>query len=347
MDSKEFEVEITYSPPPYWNDLLFQAEKETNICQSIYWAKVLKRLEKAKPYFITVKAKDGEIYGLCLMVKRPSKKQGRLKNLLWYLECIDGPVILEDIYAKEVTEILLKNILKLANLLTLNVTISPSHNSKHVLNEELASIYRRLGFSAGKWGTYLVNLTKSEDESFSNLKHSARKCIKKCRKMDVKVEKIKNIEEFRDIYWDSYAKFEEEFKRPVRPFSPITWEENKDNLYHYFVAGDSDNRILAVLGMYVFNGVATEIASSMSRHAYEMKIPAQDLLHWEMMLEAKRLGCSIFDLAGVNPDPKDSKEAGIRCFKEKWGGKYTEYYIYKKEMLISKILELTRKIIRK
>jgi len=344
MDSKELKVKIAYSPSPDWDNLLFKADKEANICQSIYWAKVLERLEGAKPHFITVSTKDGEIHSLCLIIKR--RKPGRFKKFFNYFQCIDGPVIVKD-YVEEITEILLKNILKLISFSTLEIIIIPSRNSKYALSEEVASVYKKFGFSVEKWGTYLVDLTNTEDELFSNLKHSARKCINKCKKMGIKIEKIKDIEGFRDIYWDSYAKFEREFKRPVQPFSPITWEEDKDGLYHYFFAKDSDNKVLAVLGMYVFNGVATEIASSMSMSAYETKIPAQDLLHWKMMLEAKRLGCRIFDLAGVNPCPKDPKEAGICQFKEKWGGRYTEYYIYKKEMFISKILRLRRKIIRR
>jgi lipid II:glycine glycyltransferase (peptidoglycan interpeptide bridge formation enzyme) len=77
--------------------------------------------------------------------------------------------------------------------------------------------------------------------------------------------------------------------------------------------------------MYVFNGVATETASALTAHAYSQKIPAQDLLHWEMMLEAKRMGCHTFNLAGVSPNPIDPKSEGIRRFKEKWGGTFFEY----------------------
>jgi lipid II:glycine glycyltransferase (peptidoglycan interpeptide bridge formation enzyme) len=99
------------------------------------------------------------------------------------------------------------------------------------------------------------------------------------------------------------------------------------------VVENGDKDILACLGMYVFNSVATENASSLSPLAYQNKIPAQDLLHWEMMLEAKRMGCHTFDMAGVNPNPQTPKESGIRRFKEKWGGKYVEYNIYHKDMM--------------
>jgi len=343
MDSSKFNVKITHSAPSYWDDLLFKAEKETNICQSIYWANVLQRLEGAKPYFITVSDHSGTILSLCLIIKRPLKIHRSPKSYLWNLECIDGPVILEEGYAREVTDILLKEVLQLKRFFsTLNITIIPSRTSKYAFDKEIALIYKNLGFSVETWASYLLDLNKTEDELFSNTKHSARKCIKKCHRMGIKVEKIKNIEELKNIFWKYRSKFEKEFKRPVRVFSPVAWEEDKNKRYHYFITKSSDNRILAVLGMYIFNGIATEIASSISLYAYQKKIPAQDLLHWEMILAAKRLGCRIFDLAGINPNPKDSKEEGIRRFKEKWGGRYTEYYVYKKDLLISKIFNLRR-----
>ena len=110
------------------------------------------------------------------------------------------------------------------------------------------------------------------------------------------------------------------------------WREDRDGYYHYYVAESTEGETLATLGMYVFNGVATEVASALSPKAFEHKIPAQDLLHWEMLLEAKRAGCHTFDLAGVDPSVTDHKAAGIRRFKEKWGGRYVEYSRYELEM---------------
>lgn len=99
------------------------------------------------------------------------------------------------------------------------------------------------------------------------------------------------------------------------------------------IAYDKKQTTMAVLGMLIFNGVAREIASAIIPEAYKQKIPAQDLLHWELLLEAKRLKCHTFDLAGVSPNPVSPKEKGIRRFKEKWGGQYIEYYTYKKNII--------------
>jgi lipid II:glycine glycyltransferase (peptidoglycan interpeptide bridge formation enzyme) len=67
--------------------------------------------------------------------------------------------------------------------------------------------------------------------------------------------------------------------------------------------------------------------------AQQEKIPAQDLLHWELMLRSRQLGCRAFDLAGISPDPATPKEVGIRRFKEKWGGEYVEYYTFERNVV--------------
>ncbi len=61
------------------------------------------------------------------------------------------------------------------------------------------------------------------------------------------------------------------------------------------------------------------------------KQPAQDLLHWEDFSNHKAAGDTTFNLAGFNPAPTDAKEAGIRRFKEKWGGRIVEVPQFERE----------------
>jgi lipid II:glycine glycyltransferase (peptidoglycan interpeptide bridge formation enzyme) len=195
------------------------------------------------------------------------------------------------------------------------------------------NLYQGFGFEAKKWATYLVDLRKEEEELFKFIAHAARKCIKKCQREGLKVVALKSFEEFEERYWRPYVKAEAYFGRKANKAKKELWDEDKENYYHYYIAEDQQRDTVAVLGMYIFNGIATEIASGLMPKAYEQKIPAQDLIHWEIMLEARRMGAHTFDLAGVNPNPEDSKEEGIRRFKEKWGGKYVEYYVYRKNMI--------------
>ena len=146
------------------------------------------------------------------------------------------------------------------------------------------------------------------------------------------------------MFYKTYKASEEYHGRQCNPFSKIPYEEDRNGYYHYFIAESINGSTLATLGMYIFNGVATEIMSTLAPEALKLKVPAQDILHWEMMLEAKHLGCLTFDLAGINTNPQTPKEIGIRRFKEKWGGEYVEYYTYKKEMKPFCFIKFTKPI---
>jgi lipid II:glycine glycyltransferase (peptidoglycan interpeptide bridge formation enzyme) len=53
---------------------------------------------------------------------------------------------------------------------------------------------------------------------------------------------------------------------------------------------------------------------------------ANRLLHWEDMLYFKRLGYSIYDFGGVNPDTANEETNAITRFKECFGGRRVVEY---------------------
>ena len=109
------------------------------------------------------------------------------------------------------------------------------------------------------------------------------------------------------------------------------WNIDGGRHYRFFVAQDANGRVLATLGSYRFNRLATEIMSHRTDASFEENLPAQDLLHWHMFKAHKSAGDRWFNLAGYSPDPGNHKEAGIRRFKKKWGGRevsVSKYYKY-------------------
>jgi lipid II:glycine glycyltransferase (peptidoglycan interpeptide bridge formation enzyme) len=330
------EIMVSNKVPIGWDEGLRKREIDVGICQSRYWAEVIRILDKATPYYFQIKDSGDSVLAQALILKRYRYDRDRQRRLfpLPYIECLDGPVIFDHARSVESTQLILRHVLRVAKRnLTTHIHLIPSHVSRYASDEKMANVYQEFGFEAKKWGTYLVDLKKDEEELFKLIMHSARKCIKKCQREGLKVIAIKSYEEFEERYWQPYVKAEAYFGRKANLARKDIWGEDKDNYYHYYIVEDKQGETVAVLGMYIFNGVATEIASSIMPQAYEQKIPAQDLIHWEMMLEAKRLGAHTFDLAGVNPNPQTPKEEGIRRFKGKWGGKYVEYYVYRKNMI--------------
>jgi hypothetical protein len=329
-------IEIFKDIPHNWDELIKSAENEANICQSGYWARVIKILNKATPYFFQLKDRGDSVLAQALVFKRYSYDREKQRRIfpLPYIECLDGPAVFEPSRVEACTQLILNKLIRLARrTFATHINIASSHTSRYAFDEKIANIYRQFGFKVKKWATYLVDLKKDEEELFRQLKHAARKCVKKCQREGLKVVEVRSYKEFEQRYWLPYVQAEEYFGRKASPANPVTWQEDKKRRYHYYIVEDGNSRTLAALGMYIFNGIATEIASGTMPLAYELKIPAQDLLHWEMMLEAKRLGAHTFDLAGVAPLPRNSKEEGIRRFKEKWGGRYVEYYTYRKGLM--------------
>ena len=216
-----------------------------------------------------------------------------------------------------------------------SIYISPfRYESDYSADPRILNIFERFGYTKKIWGTYLVDLTRDEDKLWMNLDHSARKSLKQMEGRGVIVKKVNGSREFIEKFIIPYNRMEKEFGRAEIPLwfaKKVNTSGDQDKYYHYFYAELGGN-IEAVLGMYVYNGYATEIMSATSKLTYEKKIYAQDLIHWAMFRYAKSIGCHTFDLAGVNPNPANAKEAGIKRFKKKWGGRYIEYPIFEKEM---------------
>lgn len=334
-------------PPEKWDSHLSLAEREAGLCQSTYWAEVIAIVDRAEPLFLEV-FRDGCGAGeppaamLLAFLKTPwdrrkKRRTGRLKDILLrrssqWLEWYDGPVILthDRGTALKALEELLQwlNGFAAAHRLSRISSHGFSHAGRWLDSEEAAGCFSRSGYALTKWASFLVDLTPSQEDIWSSLGHAARKAVKKAQRIGLTITRMESFQQYEALFFKSYNDSERYHRRAEMPLhvAQTSWERDLHHYYSYHVATDSSGAIWGTLGMYIFNNVATEIASSLSPRALSEKVPAQDLLHWELICEAKRRGCHTFDLAGVSPSPADDKEAGIRKFKEKWGGRYIEYY---------------------
>ena len=325
-----------------WDPLILRAA-HSNLLQSHYFARLHHRIDRATPVFLQVVDAGEPLSFLLLLHKLPYDRHLRRvrRNLAARLlgsqdetiEWLDGPVFMcTERLAAAATGVLLDWI---EEYVEQNRRIGEvrcqglPHISDLAGSDLIAEQFLAHNYSVSSWGTFLVDLTADVDVLWKNLNRAARKCINKCRRENVQVRHVTDPHE----YWRSYARIKKETGHPVNPkhVAQAVLEEDTEHYYARFVAMQ-DNQVLATLGAYLFNGVATEVASSLSHVAREASLPAQDLLHWELMLYAKTQGCHTFDLAGVNPDSTDPKDAGIRRFKEKWGGRYVEFYRYEKRL---------------
>lgn len=325
-------IKKTVSPPVGWeNDVVFAGE-ESGLLQSVYWSRVIGRLDDAVTWYVSVEDGGSPVRGGFSIQQNMDRLSKQKHSLFPNLTCLDGPFAASS-PSVEALKAMLVEVKRLAlHSRCRSIRIAPPPRSALALDQECVEAFRKEGFAPSKWATYIVDLRPDEDALFMSVKHAVRKCVKKCQRAKVTLRKMETFEELRDVYWDALNQAHKHFGLPESPCLQEPWDEDTDNLYHYYCAVDAEGKVLACLGMYIFNGVATEVASAITPLAYESKIPAQDYLHWEMMVEAKRMGAAQFDLAGVSPAPSSPKEEGIRRFKEKWGGQYVEYYRYTKSV---------------
>lgn len=337
------------APPVFWDEMVSGSGLETGISQSSHRAAVLRKSKNIKPLFLHVQKEGRPISSLLVFHHKTELKLSQLGKTLrtlllgrqnGYLQWRDGPIFHETnvpaiLESLDLLITWLQNYGKGNGLYQIDGAFA--HGSKHNKGDDISKWLEEQGFVCRKWGTLQVDLLRNKDVIWKSLKKSARKAVRKARKQQVSIRRIETLSELRTIYYQSYREFVGSSGQKANPFIRLqnVWESDTKNYYHFYVAVDSGNRILATLGMYCFNRVATEIASSLNPIAMRDKIPAQDLLHWEMMLAAKKLNCIIFDLAGVNPAPTQKKEKGIRQFKEKWSGDYKEFLRFKKRLLTS------------
>lgn len=334
-------------------DKYFLKNKYTCFLQSFCWAELVKIAYGYKPVFLEVQD-DGNpvayfMFHEQFLYIRSDKIGHKLINrfgkfFTQYIETIGGPVVLDDTK----TEAIIANILEWLDEYSRRnhiprINLTPFRlNESYADNPHIKAIFEGFGYTTKTWATYLVDLTQDEESLWQSIRRTARKKIKKAMKVNVMVKKIKNYSEYIEKYILPYNEMEKDFGRSEIPLSFVEKTKNFDLMrkyYHYFYA-EIEGKIVAVWSMYIYNGYATGMMSSISKYAYENKIPAQDLLHWAIFLEAKKLGCHTFDMAGVNPNPVDTKEKGIRDYKEKWGGLYVEYNQFeKRESTITAYLE--------
>ena len=336
----EFNIVHHDSPPEDWDERLL-GHPEAGFGQTTTWARILKQVDHATPIFL--EAYTGDDLTATMMTlhrvawdrRRDRRSQGIRQFLVGdWLEWLDGPAFFvnDNETRKKTTVALLQWLHQYSRLEGIGRIIGTPSVGYRLSQQEVEESYRELGYVVSKWGSFLIDLCQDEEELWANLNRAARKSVNKARRMGLTIRKAQNEEEYVQKFLGSYQQFEAEAGREGTPPSVgrVIWAQDNDKYYNLYWAETAEGRIVATLGIYIFNGIAVEIISSMSAYAYENKLPAQDLLHWEMILAAKNNGAAYFDLAGVDPEAIDNKATGIRRFKAKWGGKYIEYPRYEK-----------------
>jgi lipid II:glycine glycyltransferase (peptidoglycan interpeptide bridge formation enzyme) len=180
------------------------------------------------------------------------------------------------------------------------------------------------GAVAAPYGSYVVDLTQSEETLWNNLHSKHRNVIRNAAKKGVEVRS--GLE-----YMDSaYELVRDTLKRSKLGF--ISFEAFKR-----FVLGLSENvKIFVADHEGIAQGCAVvPFSNYCAYYLYGGSIPkpltgATNLLQWEAIRLFRRCGIKRYDFVGVRINPeRESKQEGLMTFKQRFGGRLFEGYMWK------------------
>lgn len=180
------------------------------------------------------------------------------------------------------------------------------------------------GAVSAPYGSYIVDLTQPEETLWENLHSKHRNSIRSASKKGVTIQVgMEHLDA-------AYKMMESTLKRSGLSFAR---RKELDRLLtglgeqvKLCVATHQDVMQGCALipfsrqcAYYLYGGSARGIVSG-----------AMNLLHWEAMRLFKNLNVSRYDFYGVRIAPeKDSKQEGLRMFKERFGGRLEQGYMWK------------------
>ena len=180
------------------------------------------------------------------------------------------------------------------------------------------------GADAAPYGTYIIDLTQTEEKLFSNFSSSHRRKVRLAKKKGVQ---IKSGMEYLKI---AYTLVRDTFKRSSIPFMGY-------DAFKRMVIGLGENvKVLVADYQSVVQGcVVIPFSKHSAYYVYGGSIPkpitgATNLLHWEAIRQFQGLGVRQYDFVGVRINPeKGSKQEGLMMFKQRFGGQLIQGYMWK------------------
>lgn len=180
--------------------------------------------------------------------------------------------------------------------------------------------------------SFVLDITKSEEELLKNMHPKTRYNIKVAQKHDVKIvedSSEKGFETFLNLYEETTTR--QRFYAHTPKYHKNLWEAlkssraHKNSLSYHLLHAKLGNQVLVSWVLFSFqNKLYYPYGASSREHRDKM---ASNLIMWEAIKLGKKLGCTSFDMWGAlgeNPDTKDPWY-GFHKFKQGYGAVLTEF----------------------
>lgn len=265
-----------------------------------------------------------------------------------FLFCPHGPIFAKD--QKNYWQFFLKYIKNMGQDLKVDFArISPLELKSDILFKKMGFVPAPIHMSAES--SWILNLTKSENELLEDMRKTTRYEIKKAIKNKwqiIKSTSAKDMKIFLKLYHQTYERenfvpfsdkyLTEEFAAFVKVNQVILFLEKHRSKY---VAGL----------MVIFYGKGAFYHQGATLHPKGES--ASYLAQWEAILEAKRRGCGFYNFWGIAPNDNPKHPwYGLSLFKKGFGGKQVDflhaqdYPLRRWKYYLNFIFEILRKLKR-
>ncbi len=180
------------------------------------------------------------------------------------------------------------------------------------------------GAIAAPYGTYIIDLIQAEETIWGNFSASHRRKVRLAIKKRVE---IRSGVEFTSV---AYQLVRDTFRRSRLGFMDY---EAFARFVHRL---DKSVKILVAFYNGAIQGcVVIPFSNHSAYYVYGGSIPdpvagATNMLHWEAIKQFRQIGVRHYDFVGVRINPEiGSKQAGLKMFKERFGGKLFQGYMWK------------------
>jgi len=180
------------------------------------------------------------------------------------------------------------------------------------------------GAIAAPYGTFIIDLTQSEETLLNNFNATHRRKVRQAIKQGVQIrhgmEYIKS----------SYDLVRNTFKRSNMGFM------NYNEFQRYVFSLHENIKIFVAEYQGIIQGcIIVPFSMHTAYYVYGGSIPephigATNLLHWEAMRQFRSLGVQRYDFVGVRIIPKEgTRQEGLYMYKQRFGGQLVQGYMWK------------------
>lgn len=211
---------------------------------------------------------------------------------------------------------------------------------------ENLELFRELGFRPAPTimhteETWLLSLQETEVTLLSQMRKTHRNLIRRAEKEAVEIEAGSDVKQLKVLY---ELQLEAATRHNFVPFSEKYLREEfslfvKDGSARLFLAKHKGEYLAAAI--IIFYGKIAFYFQSGSR---QTNIPVNYSLQWEVIKEAKRRGCEVYNFWGISAENK-SNERGLYMFKSGFGG-FEKDYLHAQDLVLSPRYWLTNGIER-